>query len=133
MKRIIAMILALVCVLSLAACGGSEAPAATQAPAANAPAATPAAPAAPAETPAAPTNLVIPSASCVANLNPLLETMKEGVIMLNPMYDPLWVKHVDEIRYYLAESYTVSEDGLEVMKILDAIYESARTGHEVIL
>ena len=26
-----------------------------------------------------------------------------------------------------------SEDGLEVMKILDAIYESARTGHEVII
>jgi len=26
-----------------------------------------------------------------------------------------------------------AEDGIEVMKILDAIYESARTGHEVIL
>ena len=112
MRKFMALLLALVLMLSLAACGGSEAPAATQAPAANAPAATPAAPA---ETPAAPTNLVIPSASCVANLNPLLETMKEGVIMLNPMYDPLWVKHVDEIRYYLAESYTVSEDGLEVV------------------
>ena len=35
MKRITALLL----VLSLAACGGSEAPAATQAPAANAPAA----------------------------------------------------------------------------------------------
>ena len=45
MKRIIAMILALVCVLSLAACGGTEAPAATQAPAANAPAAPAATPA----------------------------------------------------------------------------------------
>ena len=88
MRKMIALLLALACVLSLAACGGSEAPAATQAPAANAPAA---APAAPAETPAAPTNLVIPSASCVANLNPLLETMKEGVIMLNPMYDPITI------------------------------------------
>ena len=49
MKRIIAMILALVCVLSLAACGGSEpAPAATEAPAAPA---APAAPEAPAEAP----------------------------------------------------------------------------------
>ena len=26
-----------------------------------------------------------------------------------------------------------AEDGLEIMKILDAIYESARTGHEVII
>ena len=26
-----------------------------------------------------------------------------------------------------------AEDGIAVMKILDAIYESARTGHEVIL
>ena len=119
MRKIMALLLALVLILSLAACGGSEAPAATQAPAANAPAA---APAAPAETPAAPTNLVIPSASCIANLNPLLETMKEGIIMLNPMYDPLWVKDVDVIRYYLAESYTVSEDGMEItVKLRDGM------------
>ena len=26
-----------------------------------------------------------------------------------------------------------AQDGLEVMKILDAIYESARTGHEVVI
>ena len=39
MKKIIAMLLAVMMVLSLAACGGSSAPAATQAPAANAPAA----------------------------------------------------------------------------------------------
>ena len=31
------------------------------------------------------------------------------------------------------ECIAKAEDGLEVMKILDAIYESARTGHEVIL
>ena len=119
MRKIMALLLALVLILSLAACGGSEAPAATQAPAANAPAA---APAAPAEMPAAPTNLVIPSACCIANLNPLLETMKEGIIMLNPMYDPLWVKDVDVIRYYLAESYTVSEDGMEItVKLRDGM------------
>ena len=39
MKKLICMVLALVMVLSLAACGGSSAPAATQAPAANTPAA----------------------------------------------------------------------------------------------
>ena len=42
MKKIIAMLLALVMVMGLAACGGSSAPAATQAPAAAAPATAPA-------------------------------------------------------------------------------------------
>lgn len=32
-----------------------------------------------------------------------------------------------------AECISTAEDGIEIMKILDAIYESARTGHEVIL
>ena len=53
MKKLMAMLLALVMVLSLAACGGSSAPAATEAPKAEAPAATeapaPATEAAPAE------------------------------------------------------------------------------------
>ena len=40
MKKIIALLLALVMVMSLAACGGSSAPAATEAPKAEAPAAT---------------------------------------------------------------------------------------------
>ena len=54
MKKLIAMLLALVMVLSLAACGASEAPAATEAPAAEAPAAeAPAAEAPAAEAPAA--------------------------------------------------------------------------------
>ena len=49
MKKLMAMLLALVMVLSLAACGGSSAPAATQAPAAEAPAAEAPAADAPAE------------------------------------------------------------------------------------
>ena len=49
MKKIIALVLALVMVLGLVACGASEAPAATEAPKADAPAAAPEAPAAPAE------------------------------------------------------------------------------------
>ena len=46
MKKIIALLLALAMVMSLAACGASEAPAATEAPKADAPAAAPEAPAA---------------------------------------------------------------------------------------
>ena len=66
--------------------------------------------------------LVIPSASCVANLNPLLESYKEGVIMLNPLYDPLYVIDVNETRYYLAESYEVSENGTSVtLKLKDGL------------
>lgn len=58
-------------------------------------------------------NLVMPSASCVANLNPLLEGYKEAA-MLNPIYDPLYVIDVNETRYYLADSYEVSEDGMQI-------------------
>ena len=43
MKKILALVLALVMVLSLVACGGSSAPAATEAPKADAPAEAPAA------------------------------------------------------------------------------------------
>ena len=49
MKKIIAMLLCLAMVLSLAACGGSSAPAATEAPKADAPAAQAPATEAPAE------------------------------------------------------------------------------------
>ena len=31
------------------------------------------------------------------------------------------------------ECIAPAEDGVELMRILDAVYESARTGHEVIL
>lgn len=50
MKKLMAMLLALVMVMSLVACGGSSAPAATQAPAAEAPKAEAPAPEAPAKT-----------------------------------------------------------------------------------
>lgn len=69
-----------------------------------------------------PKNLIIPSASCISNLNPLLEGYKEGVIMLNPLYDPLYVIDVNETRFYLADSYEVSEDGKEItLKLKDGL------------
>lgn len=45
----------------------------------------------------------------------------------------------NEINHYIdcilgkAECIAPAEDGVEMMKILDAVYESARTGHEVVL
>lgn len=42
--------------------------------------------------------------------------------MLNPMYDCLYEKDVDETRYYLADSYEVSEDGTEItLKLKDGL------------
>ncbi len=119
-KRLISLMLCLVMALSMFAGCSSKEEATTATTAAPAGEATTAAPTT--EAPAEPTNLVIPSASCISNLNPLLETMKEGMLMLNPMYDPLYVIDVNETRYYLAESYEVSEDGMEVtVKLRDGM------------
>lgn len=61
-----------------------------------------------------PSNLTIPVASSVSSLNRLLEGYKEGWMMLAPVYDELYYKDVNETRYYLADSYEVSGDGLSV-------------------
>lgn len=54
--------------------------------------------------------LVIPVASSVSSLNCQLESFKEGWIMLSALYDQLYYMDVNETRYYLAESYEMSED-----------------------
>ena len=48
----------------------------------------------------------------VMSLNLIYETGDEGMTMLKPVYDPLYVLSPEGTRYYLAESHTVSEDGL---------------------
>jgi len=120
-KRLVSLVLCLAMMATmLVGCSSKEeaTTATTAAPAGNN--TTTAAPST--EATAEPTNLVIPSASCISNLNPLLETMKEGVLMLNPMYDPLYVIDVNETRYYLAESYEVSGDGMEItVKLRDGM------------
>ncbi len=50
----------------------------------------------------------------ISSLNILYETGDEGMTMLKPVYDPLYVVAKDEVRYYLAESREVSEDGLTI-------------------
>ena len=42
--------------------------------------------------------------------------------MMGPIYDELFYMDVDETRYYLAESYEISEDGLNVtVKLKDGL------------
>ena len=43
------------------------------------------------------------------------------------------MRHFVECALGNCECMAPAEDGIEIMKILDAIYESARTGHEVVL
>lgn len=47
----------------------------------------------------------------VKTMNRMLEGTKDGHIILNPLYDPLFVIDKNETRYYLAESHKVSDDG----------------------
>lgn len=87
MKKLIAMLLALCMVLSLAACGSSE-PAATEAPAAEAPAATEAATEAPKEF----------SEMTIEELKPLIETINEGKLTMvtSPDFAPYEFYALDE-------------------------------------
>ncbi|MBQ6931325.1 MAG: Gfo/Idh/MocA family oxidoreductase [Clostridia bacterium] len=51
-------------------------------------------------------------------------------------FDGLFQKEIDNYIDAIlgkAECLAPAEDGVEMMKILDAVYESARTGHEVVL
>ena len=84
MKKLIAMLLALVMVLSLAACGSSE-PAATEAPAADAPAATEAA-------------AVDYSTMTIDELKPLVKTINEGKLTMvtSPDFAPYEFYALDE-------------------------------------
>lgn len=58
----------------------------------------------------------------ISSLNIWFETGDEGLTMLKPVYDPLYIVSKDEVRYYLAEKYEVSDDGLEVtVKLRDGL------------
>ena len=50
----------------------------------------------------------------ISSLNILYETGDEGMTMLKPVYDPLYIVSKDGVRYYLAESHEVSDDGLTI-------------------
>lgn len=68
------------------------------------------------------TTLTIPMSSCVTTLNRQFEITKVGWKMMGPIYDELFYMDVNETRYYLAESYEVSEDGLNItLKLKDGL------------
>lgn len=58
--------------------------------------------------------LIRPMPTDVSSLNIVYETGDEGLTMLKPVYDPLYIVSNSETRYYLAESRTISEDGLTI-------------------
>lgn len=58
--------------------------------------------------------MIIPEPGDISSLNIWYETGDEGMTMLKPVYDPLFVIDKGEVRYYLAENYQVSEDGLQI-------------------
>ena len=125
MKKLLSIALLLAMVISLfAGCGAAEspateaAPAATEAPKADTPAVT---------EPAGPVikdggTFVYPVDSDIAALNPLFDGRPERYTMLKPLFDPLFIIANGEVRYYLAESFETSEDGLTTtLKLRDGL------------
>lgn len=117
-RRLFVWLLAVALVAgSLAGCGGGAAepaPAATAAPQQAA-----AAPAAPAETapeapePGTPTQggtFVFPLNQDVSSFN----AIGSDVIPFRAIFDPMYIADEGEVRYYLADNFTVSDDGLVV-------------------
>ena len=57
-------------------------------------------------------SLVMPVSATVTSLNGNLESMAEGAFQLAPYQDELYYVDQDETRWYLADSCTISDDGL---------------------
>ena len=105
MKRIVALVLAMVMALSLAACGGSSAPAATAAPAA-------AGDAAPADTAASDGDKVLNVMVEVESLDPQVATDGTSFEVIANYTDGLTQMDADGAAVpAIAESWDVSEDG----------------------
>ena len=102
-KRIVSVVLAMTMIFSLAACGANtkkeeQKPAATKEEQKE-------------EKKVNGGSLVMAVPGDMTTLNPAFDSGDEGKIMLEPVYDPLYVVNKDGVRYYLAESREVTDDG----------------------
>ena len=113
-KKTLAMLLALVMVLGLVACGGNSAPAATEAPKGDAPAAA---------APAADTSIILAQTSEVANLNPMIQPRTPDSNVQCLIFSFL-VMPDENLNYVgdLAESWEISPDGtVYTFKLRDGV------------
>ena len=118
MKKMIAMLLAMVMVLSLAACGAPAAPAATEAPKAEAPAATEAPVETPAE-PAGPSSIAVCLSSEPDTIDPALNSAVDGATLVSHLFSGLakWGQDENGALILVADSAVelpegvVNEDG----------------------
>ena len=66
---------------------------------------------------------VVPISADINNFNPVITESKSVEMVMRAMYDPLFVIDNNETRYYMAESYNVSEDGLTItVKLKDNMF-----------
>ena len=113
LNRIFSLLLAMIMVLGLAACGGSSAPAPTEAPKAEAPAATEAPAAAEEPKPAAERVLRMDGMANSGYPAPHTSSAKgAGYAVVQYIFDTLIWKDENGFFNYLAEDYSVSEDNL---------------------
>lgn len=122
MKKLLSLLLAMTMVLTLVACGGNNTPnngGKNDKPQTEQPAGGNDAEKQPDQAPAEPQmvdggTLIMSEPTDISSLNIIYETGDEGMTMLKPVYDPLYIVAGDGVRYYLAESREVSEDGLTI-------------------
>lgn len=112
-KKILALLLAAVMVLSMAACGAAETPAAPEAPKAE----TPAAPEAPAATEAPAVaerdTFTMAISYMPSSLSPISNGSDDYTTMTRPIFDKLFIENNDGgIDYYIADDLKISADGL---------------------
>ena len=115
MKKLIAMLLAMVMVLSLAACGAPAAPAATEAPKVEAPAATEAPVETPAE-PAGPSSIAVCLSSEPDTIDPALNSAVDGATLVSHLFSGLakWGQDENGALVLVADAAVELPEGVQI-------------------